>query len=60
MFYEKQEAWRMKDSFAKANQLYLKIKETVFGLGGESCKSGYTLVKYILQWPEAAMHNPMK
>lgn len=38
----------MKDSFAKANQLYLKIKETVFSLEGESWKSGYTLVKYIL------------
>lgn len=50
----------MKDSFAKANQPYLKIKETVFSLAGESRKSGYTLVKYILRWPEAAMHNPMK
>ena len=50
----------MKDSFAKANQPYLKIKETVFSLGGESRKSGYTLVKFILRWPEAAMHNPMK
>lgn len=50
----------MKDSFVKANQPYLKIKETVFSLGGESCKSGYPLVKYILRWPEATMHNAMK
>lgn len=39
----------MKDSFAKANQLYLKIKETVFSLEGESRKSGCTLGKDVLR-----------
>lgn len=39
LFYVKKEASRIKDSFTKADQPYLKIKDTVFSSEDESLKS---------------------